>query len=427
MIMWANNNKDITYRRLVSGVWITEATVGTTSFAVNVDWVNAASDDNAASNNIAIGSMNTGATPNCDFSVWNGSSWAKGSSIVCRSNTDRGINVAWEHNTGKAVWVYNTNANTTQLSYRTWTSGGGFSAGATVDSNIETTPLSIQMYSDPNSVGIIIIYDRPDTTTPANGALWDREWDGSSWSAPGAGNGGAPLYTNIQPASGENDEAFAYGFDLNLETMAAFRWFNDTPATDLGASISPLTAQDTSLTLSTSNQQFRLLLILYYPDILPTNLNRQYNLQFVDPGTGTCSSPSGGTPSTWTDVPTSGGQISYNNNATIGSGDNIATNAADPIYNSLPIQYQDYQESNPFTNSRTNIGGNQGSIWDFSLKDNTAYDRIAQTFCFRVVRTNAGVDGIVLKIGKYPTLTTAAVNDVLIQGHSRIQGGTRLQ
>jgi hypothetical protein len=424
MIMWATASSTIEYQRFDGSSWSGDTT-GVSGYAANVDWVTAGSDDRSTSNDIAIGTMNTGATPRCDFAVWDGSSWTRytATSITCRSNADRGINVAFEHGTGQAVWVYNSSTATTQLSYLTWTSGGGFVTHGTVDGTTETTPLSIQMYSDPNSVGIIVIYDRPDTGTPANAAVWDREWDGSSWSAPGAGNGGSPLLTNIQPASGENDEAFGFGFDLNLETQAAYRWFGNLNVADGGATLPSLTAQDTPYTLTQANQTFRLRMLLYYPDALATATNRQYNLQYVDPGTGTCDNPTGGTPSTWTSVPTSGGQISFNNNLNLNSGDNIATNSADPTYQGTKIEYQDYQESNPFTNSRTNIIGGETSIWDFSLIDNTTFDRVAQTFCFRIARSN----GLVLTITKYPQLTTAALNDVKVQGGTLIKGGTKVQ
>ena len=76
--------------------------------------------------------------------------------------------------------------------------------------------------------------------------------------------------------------------------------------------------------------------------------------------------------------------------------------------------------TNTFTNSRTNMLGNQNSIWDFSLIDNSTFDRVAQTYCFRVARNNY----LVLQIAQYPQINTAALDDVVIRGGGQINGGT---
>jgi len=427
MLMWGTGATSIIYRRFTGGAWSAEASTGLTGFAANVDWVSAASDDVSNSNNIAIATQNvTATTTGCGFAVWDGSSWTKYSATTptcANDGVSRSSNVIWEHGTGKAVWVFvPSGASDNTLNYDTWQSSS-FGTIAALSGTAPAQIRSVQLYSDANTVSIMCLYD--SVVTGTNEAAYDVEWNGTSWtSLPASGNS---LFANVgNSGDGTPEEAFGFGFDLNLEMQAAYRWFNNLNIADGGSTLTALTAQDTSYTLTTANQAFRLRMLIYYPDQLPTSQNRQYDLQYVDPGGGTCASPTGGTPSTWTNVPTSGGQINFNNNSLLNSGDNIATNAADPTFNGLTTQYQDYQESNTFTNSRTNILGNQTSIWDFSLIDNTTFDRTAQTFCFRIVRDNGG-NPLPLRVNIYPTLNTAALNDVQVQGGTLIQGNTMLQ
>jgi hypothetical protein len=421
MIMWANGSSSITYRRY-TGSWTVESTTGLTGYAANVDWVNAAADDSPTSNNIALGTMNTGATtPNCDFAVWDGANWTKGSYIQCQSNRDRGINVAWEHGSGRAVWVYVTSAAPRQLSYSTWTSGTGFvAAGAmagTTTNNIQT----VELYSDFNTKLIICMFTT--VVTGSNVGVYDREWDGdtSTWSAmPASGNS---LFANIN-TDAENAQAFGFGFDMNLENLVAYRWFNNANSLAVG---SPLTTQDTAYVLQTVNPDFRLRLLLYVSDTLAIN-GRYFKLQFVDPGTGTCDSPVGGTPSGWTDVGTgSATLIAYKDNLGGGvtDGANLTVDATnDPTYGGASsIIPETYEEQNDFINSRSAVTAGQAGMWDFSLHDNTTYDLDAQAFCFRVVRNS----GALIKTSIYPMIITASLSDVIIQGNAYIRQGTTLR
>jgi hypothetical protein len=255
-------------------------------------------------------------------------------------------------------------------------------------------------------------------TGTGTAAVYDREWDGSSWTAIPAN----PVFGNIQN-SNEHSEAWGFGFDLNLETMAAYRFFNNANSYDVG---SALTAQDTPYTFSAANPDFRLRILLFYTDTLALN-SRTYNLQFIDPGHGTCSAPGvDGSPNAWTTVGTGVSTlIAFKDNATPADNNALTANAADPTYGggTYTMRNQTYEESNTFTDSQVAIGANEIGKWDFSLHDNTVYDRTAQTFCFRVVRSN----GTLIRSPDYPQITTAGISDVLIQGHSLIRQGTKIQ
>ncbi len=412
MIFWGTTNNDILYRRFTAGTWQTE-TSGITGFTNDIDWLFASADPRSTSNYIAIATQEL-VTPACRSSIWTGSTLTRnGNSVQCTSATTNNlIDTAFENNTGKAMWTLAVSTASAQLSWLTWTDTAGFSALRT-EAGSSSTIEGMQLYSDLNTTSMIVLYHDDNGTQCA---LWDREWDGTSWSTKNANS----IHANLCASADNDTEPYGFGFDRNLETLVAYRWFNNPGpvTTDVGT---PLTTQDTPYTLTTANQAFRLRLLLYTSDTIAASL-RNYKLQFVDPGTGTCSSPIGGTPSTWTDVPTTGSQISLNDLAPA-DGANLISNVNDPTYFSKTKVTQTYKESNPFTNSTAQINGDQVGEWDFSLLDNTTYDRTAQAFCFRVARSN----DLVLQIGKYPQINTAAISDVKIQGGSRIQGGTKLQ
>lgn len=413
VVFWGTTANNLIYRQFSGSSWTAETTAAT-GFTNDIAWVVAASDPDDNSNTIAIGTQEV-TTPTCKMGIWNGSSMAiNGNSYPCRSATvQRLIDVAFENTGGKAMWILNVSTAAGQMSWLTWKSSnpaGGFTQlRPELGTNGSALLESVQLTSDLNTTSMMALY------VDSLGDLWDREWDGATWS----GKPTTALFANIQ-GTGETCEAYGFGFDRNLETLVAYKWFNNVN-NDTGAGLSALSDQNSSYTLTSANQQFRLRLLLYYPDSLLSSALRFYKLQYVDPGTGTCAAPTGGTPSTYTDVPTSGGStISFASSGSLASGDNIATNSADPSYQGLLTQYQDFQKSNNFTNSRTNMVGNQVGIWDFSLIDNTPFDRIAQSYCFRVARSN----DLVLQLDIYPQINTAAQDDVVIQGGSEINGGT---
>lgn len=427
MIFWGTAANTVLAREFTGGSWSSEITVYNSGFAGDVEWISAAADPIPSSNLIALALQEsdgdtTEEASDCEFGIWNGSAGVtRPTAVVCRSDYDGRLNdVAFENTGSRAVWFYaareggsGVNANTP--SYRTWTSGGGFTASTLLTGDLSGNIESVQLHSDLNTTSMIAL------TADAAGDLNHFEWDGTSWTGVTT-----DLHSNIQNTN-ENAEAYGFGFDRNLETLAAYRWFFNSGTV---AVTTAMGAENSPSTLTEANQQFRLRLLLYYPDSLPIN-GRQYRLQYVSPGTGSCDAPSGGTPATWTDVGTSSSDpISFYNNPTPADGNNLTGNASlDPtygLYDPSDTSYieQDYEEANPFTNSVSAMTGDQVALWDFSLVDNTLYDRESQTFCFRVVRDGSN---LVLKINQYPQISTFAEADVRIQGGSRIQGGTRLQ
>lgn len=142
-------------------------------------WVVAAYNPLSDSSEIAIGILTKDTM--YEFGVWTGSSWAtRPSAITARVGDNRGIDVAFEKDTGKALYIFNQNANPTQLSWRTWTSSGGFSS-VTAETGSSGSINFMQLQADPNSNDIMAIY------SDASADLFHRKWDGSlsSWSTLG--------------------------------------------------------------------------------------------------------------------------------------------------------------------------------------------------------------------------------------------------
>lgn len=418
MMFWGTPANEIRYIEYSSGAWQSEAVLYDTGFTNDVEWVMASSDPRTTSNLIALAFQESDGdtveeTTACEFGVWDGSAAVtRPTEITCRSDYDGRLNaVQFEKGTGQAMWVYGiseTGVTGNSMAWRTWNAIDGFSSSTTTTGDTGNLE-SIQLHSDLNTLSMIALYG------DSNGDLWHREWDGNSWSALSAN----AIYTNIQN-SGENAEAYGFGFDRNIETLVAYRWFNNANSTNVGSALTG--GQDTPVILTTANPDIRLRILLYYPDTLAIN-GRTYNLQFIDPGSGSCENPGGdGTPADWTDVPTSGSYISFMNNGAVADADNLTANGNDPTYAGT-IRNQDYEESNTFINSVAGFSGDEVGKWDFALHDNTIYDNTAQAFCFRVTRSN----GIVLHVDKYPKIITAAQSDVIIYGGSLIQGGSELR
>lgn len=204
--------------------------------------------------------------------------------------------------------------------------------------------------------------------------------------------------------TGGNESTFTYMFaawDAKRYTQSTYRFFENTNSTDVG---SVLAAQNTAATLASAGDAFRLRMTLRsdYGNLFASG--KDFKLQYVDKGAGTCASPSGGTPASYTDV-TGATLIAYNNNATPADDAALTSNANDPTDSGRTIVNQSYIESNPFTNNQSAITNQaQSGKWDFSLIDNGADPDT--TFCFRVVGNTSAT--VLDTYSNYPEITTAA-------------------
>lgn len=179
--------------------------------------------------------------------------------------------------------------------------------------------------------------------------------------------------------------------------QAAYRFFNNDNSIDVGTAIG---GQDSNIVLASAGDAFRLRILLdVQRATIPIDME-SFKLQFVDPGTGTCASPSGGTPATYTDV-TGSTVIAFNDNASPADEDALTANVNDPVHDSDTTYNQSYQEANNFSNSEAEIPINQSAMWDFSLIDNSAPSETS--YCFKITETD-GSD--IFSYDEYPVVTT---------------------
>ena len=195
--------------------WQTEQVAD--SAAVIPTWLKAAYDPQSTSDDIAIIWHDADAN-GLEFAAWNGTTWTTTTALTPRSTAERGLDVAFEKDTGKAVFIFDQSTPGNQMSWRTWTASGGFS---TVTSETGTTGNInfMQLRADPNSNDMMALY------ADVNGDLFHREWNGSSWSALGTAledllsinsgrepfmfawqlaDGTPPSVTNVKPTAGSN-------------------------------------------------------------------------------------------------------------------------------------------------------------------------------------------------------------------------------
>ncbi len=127
-LIWGDPSNNIKYKEFTTS-WQAE-TNAYASLPAKVNWLVAAYDPLSSSSKIAIGMVLDNTT--VEFGAWNGSSpWvSQPSAIASRSSVQRVIDVAFEGGSGEALYIFSQSANSDQLAWRTWTSGGGFSVRA---------------------------------------------------------------------------------------------------------------------------------------------------------------------------------------------------------------------------------------------------------------------------------------------------------
>lgn len=173
-VIWGDGSNNLRFREFTTS-WQTNGTAysGLTN---KVAWVVAAHDPIATSSKMVVGMvLDSG---DFDFGAFDGSSWVSRPGLVqVRVKTERGLDVAFEKDTGKAVFIFDTSANPNQMSWRTWTSSG-FSS-VTVESGSTGSINTMQLRADPLSNAMIALY------ADSNSDLFHRAWSGTAWGALG--------------------------------------------------------------------------------------------------------------------------------------------------------------------------------------------------------------------------------------------------
>ena len=193
--IWGDKNYNINYRRFTTS-WQTEQTAYSSVDGI-VKWLKADYDPQAASSNIAIAAITQ--NQKIEFGAWNGSSWVtRPTPIVARSTIERGLDVAFEGSSSKAMYIFNQSATLYQMSWRTWTAAGGFSS-VTTESGSTAEINFMQAHGYTNGNDIMAVY------SDKNEDLYHRKWDGSSWTALDTA-----LETEISRVNGKEPFMFAW-------------------------------------------------------------------------------------------------------------------------------------------------------------------------------------------------------------------------
>lgn len=164
--------------------------------------------------------------------------------------------------------------------------------------------------------------------------------------------------------------------------QSSYRFYFNLDSTDVGGDLAGV---NTPATLVGANMKFRLRQLLHVGGDGMGVGTKVFKLQFVGKGTGTCASPSGGTPATYTDV-TNSTVIAYTDNATPVDASALTVNTNDPTHLAHTIRNQSYEEANTFASTQSKIFTGEDGKWDFALRDNSA--PVSTTYCFRVVYSN---------------------------------------
>ncbi len=179
--------------------------------------------------------------------------------------------------------------------------------------------------------------------------------------------------------------------------------FAPSPA-DVGT---PLSAENTSATLRSTDRPFRLRMLLGVSDATLAQ-DTAFKLQYA-PLSGSCSA------SSYSDV-TGSSTISYRNFDSISDKTPLVANVNDPVDGTNTTETQTYVESNNFANSQSALSPGEDGEWDFSLADNGAGANSA--YCFRIVHSDGG---LLDAYTYYPLITTS---DGVFQTDIVDSGGT---
>jgi hypothetical protein len=279
-------------------------------------------------------------------------------------------------------------------------SGGSWTlkTDAITDTTEGLTGLSLAL--NYNNGDIYVVYSAQSTagTASTGDVNWKKSSDGmTSWGSESAAMNSAQgdlrfihanavstdrLHVNWYILSSE-DQVGDTMADLTPPTyeMSAYRLYANANSADVGTTLAAL---NTANSLLYDAQAFRLRVLLHVGgDGARAGLNT-FKLQYVDKGSGSCASPTGGTPASYTDMTTST-SIGYYDNASPTDGASLTGNANDPAHSGHTIVNQTYEEANNFTSTAA-IPSGQDGLWDFSLADLSA--PAAVTYCFRVVKSD---------------------------------------
>lgn len=224
--------------------------------------------------------------------------------------------------------------------------------------------------------------------------------DGVTWTNVGTAvshDGFSRVGLNAFTALASPVTTYAGAFEWFHSTLAAasynqtaFAWFTDADAVAPGAA---LAANNVTASLPSAGAQARLRVLVRITGQAAID-GAGFNLQYVDPGTGSCASPSGGTPASYTNV--SGATlIAFGTYASNTDQMNISAATGDPTDGANTVVPEVFNKTNSLVNNhQAALNSSNDGMWDFGLFDNGAPQ--GHTYCLRLIMN----DGVTL-LGAY--------------------------
>ena len=175
---------------------------------------------------------------------------------------------------------------------------------------------------------------------------------------------------------GNNGTCWLFGSTFE---QADYRFGEEPEDSSTNSEYAGMPAENTAYSTSGTGDIFRLRMLLHVGGSNLAINGETFKLQFGEKTAATCTSGV-----SWGDVSPSSGVIRYSDGAPA-DGDNITTVTGDPDHSGHTRQYQDYEESNNFTNSVSGINSGQDGVWAFSLVNNSAV--AGKRYCFKAVKS----------------------------------------
>ncbi|MDD4610997.1 MAG: DUF2341 domain-containing protein, partial [Patescibacteria group bacterium] len=186
---------------------------------------------------------------------------------------------------------------------------------------------------------------------------------------------GAPLYVYTNYA----EIGVVAGSQFN---QSAYRFFQNENGVTVNTA---LAAQDSAANLTTTNEPFRLRVLLHISGSTLAPGASDFKLQYAVKS-GTCDTAFSG--ESYADI-TGVTPIAYYNNSSPADGAAAILNVSlDPAHSGHTNIGQTYEEANNFT-SINSVAAGQDALWDFSLINTSAISR--QSYCLRAINSDGSV------------------------------------
>ncbi len=375
MVVWGTAAQEIRYRKFTTS-WQSEL-IAYSGIGSNASWLSASADRLFGQNNVSV--IWNDAGENIQFGVWNGASWETRPAAVATDQIDRrNVDTAWEKYTGKAMFVFGKKSpNGKALSWRSWTSAGGFSAVTQETGELNQKIHWLQLQPDAKSNQLMLL------ALDIGGDLSSRRWSAGAW---------ATTFTSVVVGiSSANTESFDFFWDdtssgIRQET---YRWYVDndqiTP-TDPWPAGSVNLGENTAIAFDklppATSERLRLRIALKIQVEKLVENEQSFKLQF-SPLVSTCAVIA---ELDWTDVGAIGsGAIWRGFNGTPADGTALSTDppAAGALLLSSSNHAGTYEEANDSAlNPYEGLVG-ENVEYDWLIQDNGAAPET--NYCFRMV------------------------------------------